>query len=232
MNKFRRKNAVKNELPDSIEGIKKIYEKKAVQWYSRQGVVMRILVAVIILLILFITARFGLLGQKQLEISGKFLPIHIPFIDAEIRIIPLSLTYEIEDASGNQRTGKNDDQCCTGDKITISFKAGSDCNVLIIGIDSKNVYSVFGEQFTAEGIIKNEVYTTNTFKLDTITGAEAYYLLACVEKLDFINDIKPEIERIKNLAGKGAIFSDFDLKLRRNIYYKYVNFRHGNCNRR
>jgi hypothetical protein len=233
MNNPKKKKSNKSNLPDTVEGIKKAYEKKAVRWFSRQSIVGKILIIIIgILPMLFIAIRTGLLGQNPLEFSCRILPIHIPVIDPGIRVIPLSLTYAIEDASGNIRTGKIGDRCCTGDKITISFKADYDCNALIIGVDSKNVYPIFGEKFNAQGIMKNETYTMNIFTLDSTTGAEAYYLVASVENPDFKSDIQPEIKRIKNISGKGALFSDFDLKLKRGLYYKYVNFRHENCNRR
>jgi hypothetical protein len=230
MKKFRGEKTDKSVLPDSVEGIKRAYEKQAVRWFWRQGIMVRILVAIVIFMMLFFAARFDLLGQKLFENSRRIIPMHIPVIDPSIRAIPLLFTYEIEDVSGNRRTGKINDQCCTGDKITISFKAGSDCNALILGVDSKNVYSIFGEHFTAQGIMKNETYTTNTFTLDTTIGAEAYYLIASAENPDFIRDIEPEIKRIKSPAGKGALFSDFNLKLRHGMYYKYVSFIHTNCN--
>ncbi|MBN2433817.1 MAG: hypothetical protein JXK07_00970 [Spirochaetes bacterium] len=229
MNKSRSKKTNKRKHPDSVEGIKKFYEKKAVQWFLRQFMTVRILVIVTILLVLFIAARIELLGRKPYESFCRILPIHIPVIDPVIRVIPLSLSYEIEDALGNRRTGKIGDQCCSGDKISISFKAGSDCNALIIGVDSKNIYSIFGEQFKAQGIMENEAYTTNTFMLDTTIGVEAYYLIVSTENLDFKRDIEPEIKRIRSLGGKGALFSDFELKLRSGMYYKYVKFRHENC---
>lgn len=229
MNKFRRKKTGIAEQPNSVEGIKIAFLLKIINLLKRQSPPVQIFFCIVLIVILFIVARFGLLGLKPYEFTHRIVPIHIPIIDVYAPVIPLSLNYEIEDASGNRRTGKIDDQCCTGDRITLSFKAGCDCNALIIGVDAKKTYSIFGEEFKAQRIIRNESYTVNTFSLDSTTGTEAYYLIASAEQLDFEEYVEPEIKRIKSISGKGVVFSTFELKLQSGIYYKYVNFKHKNC---
>lgn len=223
MSKNRSKKGTKDDVPVSIDGLKKHYFKKLYTWFLKQRKATKVILIFLIVIIAFCLARTDILGKKLYTSSKLLCPISIPGIDVE-PIIPLSLDYEIENTTG-KRVGKSGDKCFTGDNICISFKAGVDCWISVIGVDSKSAYPLFKKQFEPEKIYGDKSYQIS-FSLDSTNGTEVYYVIAGNTKFNYKKEVEPQIKFIREENSKGPSLSIFELNLEKNLSYQYFYFTH------
>ena len=211
--------------PESLGEVKARIFKKTWIWVSSLPMGLKIIVGIVGALFLIVTARFNLLGNTYYDYSKKLIPLKLR-IDPELSVVPISFQFEIEDQMG-RRTGKLSDTYYTGDRVYLSFKAGSPCWITIIGVDSKKIYPVFRHKLSPSKIEKDQKYTLN-FKLDNTVGWEIYYAIAAHENFDFEGDISPRLRRIfPEGNSKGPVFSNYSLTLPDKFTQKILYFNHS-----
>ncbi len=214
-----------NKTPESLADVKKHIFRNVWIWLGQKPRWVKIIFSFAGVILLLIVARLNFLGEPFYRYSKLLLPASISAVDPTAPVIPLFLSYEIED-SFERRPGKLGDTSYDGDHLFISFKAGIQCWVSVFGVDSNGIHAVFRHKLDPSLIEKGQTYTPD-FELDKTVGNEIYYAIAASEPFNFHHEIEPHL---KNVFGegnsKGPSFSEYQLRLPEKFTQKFIYFKH------
>lgn len=193
-----------------------------------QSVVVKIIISCTFIVILFFCCRLNFFSEKLYDISNVVVPIKIPLIDSKDFLIPILLSYEIENQYGTKEAGKLGGCYHSGDNVTFSLQVGIDCYASFIGFDSNRLFNWKENSDSIEKtyhLLSGNIYNVH-FPLDSTIGTEVYYIIASNYKIDYRKFIQPEIKRIRELQTKGPATSRFEISLKKGFNYRYIYFNH------
>ncbi len=213
-----------NQHPESIEDVKKYLFKRIWLWTTYKPIWIKIAFGIGAVVIIIAFARLDIFGEPYSRYSKSLIPWRLPF-DPALPLIPLEITYDIEDSMGI-RPGTLGDNASTGDRIILTFKAGTKCWATVFCVDSKGIHPIFRGNLSPTLIDQNKSYSLK-FKLDSTTGHEVYYVIAAHEKFDFDQDIKPHLKTVFPAGySKGPVISKYKIKLPDRFVHDLVYFEH------
>lgn len=216
---------MEDETPGSLEDAKNFLFRRIWAWIRRQSLIVKLAAALVIVLVLIVLARLNVFGEPYFRYARAAAPWHIPVVDDDSRVIPISLSFETENEFG-RLTGKRGGPCYSDDHIYLSFKVGLSSWVSVLSMDAKRIHGLLQNKRDPSLVESDKTYIID-FPLDDTTGNEVFYVIASSEPYTFETDIAPHLPRNSVLSGeKGPAKSSYQLTLPEMFAVKFTHCNH------
>lgn len=146
----------------------------------------------VVIVVLFLAARAGILGEPTQELAQRLVPITIPNVDPPEARFPIAF-IAIRDPSGHQEILKKGDPCHAGELLAFRALPTSDAWIVSLGMDSTGaIYPISDENFSSQLFGGGGEHDLGTIKLDS-TGQREVFLLVYSTRPFVMNNERREV---------------------------------------